>query len=48
MTINCGENPDTVVYGKWKVKFQKNASRKFVTSGRLPTFPKWVEYKNGN
>lgn len=48
LTINCGENPDTVVYGKWKVRFQKNASKKFVKTGKLPTFPKWVEYKNGN
>jgi hypothetical protein len=48
LTINCGENPATVAYGKFKVRFQKSASKKFAKVGKLPTFPKWVEYKNGN
>ena len=36
----------SVAYGKWSVKFQKSASKKFLSSGRLPKIPSWVKQKN--
>lgn len=47
-TLNCGENPATVAFGKFKVKFMKKASKKYASVGVIPSYPKWVEYKNGN
>ena len=46
LTMCCDENLDTVVYGKWTVKYCANPSKKFITSGQLPKLPRWVQFKN--
>jgi hypothetical protein len=45
LSLICDEKP-TVVYGKWSVKYKKSASKKFVKSGKLPSYPTWVKPMN--
>ena len=36
----------SVAYGKWCAKFQKSASKKFASTGKLPKVPSWVKWMN--
>ena len=45
LSLLCDEKP-SVVYGKWSVKYQKSASKKYFSKGQLPKFPSWVRAKN--
>ena len=46
LSIICDENPPTVVYGKWSVKFKKDAAKKYLNYGRAAKMPSWVQWKN--
>ena len=45
LALACDEKP-SVVYGKWSVKYQKSASKRYFSSGKLPKYPSWVKAKN--
>ena len=45
LSLLCDEKP-SVVYGKWSVKLQKSASKKYAKNGQLPKYPSWVRPKN--
>lgn len=45
LQLICDESP-SVVYGKWSVKLQKAASKKYAKNGTLPKYPAWVRPKN--
>ena len=45
LSLLCDEKP-SVVYGKWSVKLQKSASKKYAKNGQLPKFPAWAKMKN--
>ena len=45
LALLCDEKP-SVVYGKWSVKYQKSASKKYFSKGQLPKCPSWVKAKN--
>ena len=45
LALNCDPS-SSVVYGKWSVKYQKSASKKFYKSGKTPKYPSWVRPKN--
>jgi len=44
MTLVCEERP-TVCFGKWSVKFQRSASKKYL-SGKAVKLPAWVKARN--
>ena len=43
LTLKCGENPNTVAFGKWCMKYSKSASKK-LGSGKLPKVPSYATY----
>ena len=45
LSLMC-ENTPSVVYGKWSVKFQKSASKKYLKNGRTPKLPSWIKPLN--
>ena len=46
LTLACDLNGETVVYGKWSVKLQKSASKKYAKGKWEASAPKWVQWKN--
>lgn len=44
LTLEC--EGKSVAYGKWSVKYQKSASKKFLSYGRLPKVPSWAKHMN--
>jgi hypothetical protein len=46
LSLLCDENPDTVVYGKWSVKYKKSASKRFARKSELPKLPRWATMRN--
>ena len=47
-TLNsvCDNCIPTVIYGKWSVKYQKSASKKYLRNGRIPKYPAWARNLN--
>lgn len=45
LSLLCDEKP-SVVYGKWSVKYQKSASKKYLKNGHLPKCPAWAKQMN--
>lgn len=43
LALVCDEKRRGVVYGKWSVKYKKDASRKFARKGQLPRLPSWAK-----
>lgn len=46
LKLLCEDTEPTVVYGKWSVKYQKSASKKYANHGQLPKIPHWATMKN--
>lgn len=42
----CENCTPTVLYGKWSVKYQKSASKKYLRNGKLPKYPAWARNLN--
>ena len=45
LSLICDETP-TVCYGKWSVKYKKNASKKYNKTGKGVKLPRWVKMAN--
>ena len=37
----------TAAFGKWSVKYNSSASKKYLNKGTLPKIPTWAAYLNG-
>lgn len=46
LSLCCDSNPTSIVYGKWSVKYNKSAAKKFLKNGRLPKYPSWASHVN--
>lgn len=46
LTLLCDENPNTVAFGRWNVRLDKKASKKYADKGTLPHIPRWAAWKN--
>ena len=45
LALDCDTKP-SIMYGKWSVKYQKSASKKYLKNGRLPKCPAWAKHMN--
>lgn len=46
LLLNCVDFKYTVVYGKWSVKYDKKATKKYLKNGTTAKIPDWVEWVN--
>lgn len=45
LKLKCDENPNTVAFGKWSMKYSKSASKK-LSKGKLPKTPSYATRKS--